>query len=519
MSDIVVSFGNRDENEELQDKKVEKIRKQVGGKDNLSELKAQSKDTQKDKILEVVDQIQSGIGIEIDENDTDLLEKILGAYVSEESCYVVDDAIITCDHMSDKEADIEYQEEIIKYSVGKECIEIENTSGYTDIGVHFYKSHVGEEGIGRLHAVHATEQTDNGKMFATVIDRNCQREIDEGKVKGKASILSFGNCGILKESDVEEIESRREKARKFGTCYSLIKLVSEWTNPICVENLINECQGIELPVLTGPRSINRNLCLTPSHNKVMKWDTANGQKEGLTILSTLLCKRGGIISIAYHGQSISIESFFEVLIYQKINEIHGNDIDTIKAMQELPTIEALARMIYQESHTFMNGEQNAILFSLLNRCFKGNYTYGKEVTIHNILFANNAYTSLNSFGNAYTPPKDEDSMDYLGWENAKRLAAIMIIAFEICNSNSEVDYDDTDVGLITIERNEENKERILQIIENQVDSVGNIVSNPIGDRPSFHRVSSSYVPKEGEKCIYTDGKKERGGHVFYYNKE
>lgn len=66
------------------------------------------------------------------------------------------------------------------------------TSGCTDLGIHFYKAHTGEEEIGQLRAVHATEQTDNGKLFATVMDRKCQREIDEGKSKaGKYGLIQY----------------------------------------------------------------------------------------------------------------------------------------------------------------------------------------------------------------------------------------------------------------------------------------------------------------------------------------
>lgn len=49
-----------------------------------------------------------------------------------------------------------------------------------------------------------------------------------------------------------------------------------------MESLINECQEIEFPIMTGLKSISKKVCLTPFHNKVMKWDTSNGQREGLT---------------------------------------------------------------------------------------------------------------------------------------------------------------------------------------------------------------------------------------------
>lgn len=244
--------------------------------------------------------------VDPEEYEKQCLLVLLADYIGEDDNYVVDNAVITCDQMSDKEVDIEYKEKTIKLSVGRNSIEIKNTSGYTDAWIHFYEAHVGEEGIGRLHAVHAAEQTDNGIPFATVIDSKCQREIDESKSKGKASILSIGNCRIIKESDVEEIESRKENARKYGTCYCLMKLAPEWINPFCMESVVGEHEKNRIPkpnVLGDDGLIYKKpVCKISSHHKTMKWSTEQGQKEGLTLLSTLLCTRGGIISIVTSGQ-------------------------------------------------------------------------------------------------------------------------------------------------------------------------------------------------------------------------
>ncbi len=43
-------------------------------------------------------------------------------------------------------------------------------------------------------------------------------------------------------------------------------------------------------------------CVITEHHKVWEFDTQYGKKEGLTMLSTLLCTRGGVITIKVHGQ-------------------------------------------------------------------------------------------------------------------------------------------------------------------------------------------------------------------------
>lgn len=246
--------------------------------------------------------------VDPEEYEKQCLLDLLVDYISEDNNYVVNNAIITCDHMTDKQVNIEYKKKTIKLSIGKDNIEIKNDSGYTDAWIHFYEAHIGEEGIGRLYAVHAAEQTDNGIPFATVIDCRCQREIDEGQSEGVASILSLGNCGILKESDIENIGSRNEKARTYGTCYCLMKLADEWINPFCIESVVGEHEKNDIfktNTLGDVGALYTNKkpeCKVVSHHKAMKWSTEQGQKEGLTLLSTLLCTRGGIISIVTSGQ-------------------------------------------------------------------------------------------------------------------------------------------------------------------------------------------------------------------------
>ena len=246
------------------------------------------------------------------------IAKMLADYISEEDNYVVDRAVISCSHMSEERVEIIWDKEMIALILrdGNEVgdsIEVPNISGEDPPYDHYYLPEADEEGIRILRAVHASEQTDNGIPFATVIDCTCQRDVDEGKTQDKASILSFGNCSILKDSDIQEIERRHDKAVKYGTCYCLMKPVKEWLNPFCMESVVGDYEGINLskPDIfnVGARGIQqpRPECKIISHHKTMEWSTAHGKKEGLTMLSTLLCTRGGVISVEFSGQRKLLE--------------------------------------------------------------------------------------------------------------------------------------------------------------------------------------------------------------------
>lgn len=55
---------------------------------------------------------------------------------------------------------------------------------------------------------------------------------------------------------------------------------------------------------------------------------------------------------------------------------------------------------------------------------------GEDQTLKNILIADNQYKTLLEYSAAYHPPQTENDDDYDGWENAKRLAAIMMVTLE-----------------------------------------------------------------------------------------
>lgn len=244
-------------------------------------------------------------------------ESILGTYIDEDDNYIVNGAVIRCDQMSDKEVYIAYEDEkaIIYGEGGREELSGPDIKG--QLYEYFFKANSGKEEVRRLSAVHSSDQTDNGITFAVISDCICQREAEECKEKGKepadrASIVSLGNCKIIKKTDIPEIEKRADKAKEYGTCYCLIQPALEWINPYCVESLEGKCEGsLEMDYVVCDEGITtyiarvpKTRCTDASHHNTMKWNTKEGQKEGLTLLSTLLCRRGGRITIEISGQSI-----------------------------------------------------------------------------------------------------------------------------------------------------------------------------------------------------------------------
>ena len=97
---------------------------------------------------------------------------IMAEIISDDQNYAVDGAVIRCDNMSEEPVVIKYENGKLKMSVAgaeisKEVTEGEYEEGYEET----YEA--GEEVIRTLSAVHATNQTSNGLVFATVSDSIC----------------------------------------------------------------------------------------------------------------------------------------------------------------------------------------------------------------------------------------------------------------------------------------------------------------------------------------------------------
>lgn len=279
--------------------------------------------------LDRAEEIQSVVEEEYSGQEEDLqkyaemsLDEILAAYVSDDRNYVVDYAEIECSEMSKYVHCIKYENGKTKlYNMVNEAEGVERDSippeGKPGEIISFGKT-IDIMKVRRLHALHAKGASDNGIRFATVSDRECLRNVREKNAKeattddgmsvfGEANIISCGNCGILRQEDIAEIEKRMDESIEYGTCYSLIKPVTEWTNPFCTERLVGQCDNkVPNTIYTGG-TVN-TVCFRMDHHKTMKFDTDLWKKEGLTMLSTLLCTRGGVITIKMHGQ-IYLETY------------------------------------------------------------------------------------------------------------------------------------------------------------------------------------------------------------------
>lgn len=243
-----------------------------------------------------------------EEFERQCIEEMLVKYIEDYNNYVVDKAIITCDQISKETVYMGYEGKKVYLKGEAGRVEKEGEKEII-ISTEYFFAYPFDGEIRKLRAVHALNQAANGLSYATVADRGIQRMKDEGKLE-KASIISLGNCKLLMESDIDEIEKRREKAGQYGTCYCLMKLVEEWNNPMCVEILTGNQEAKELHFERDSEIMPKQIipekpqCINMEHHQTMKWDTEFGKKEGLTMLSTLLCTRGGIISIEFSGQTI-----------------------------------------------------------------------------------------------------------------------------------------------------------------------------------------------------------------------
>ncbi len=468
--------------------------------------------------------------------------EMLNNYIEDERNYALDGAVIRCDQMSDKAVFIQFTENGSKIRLEGRVGTI--TSEYTKpagIGPERYNpefeewvidSHVGEENIRKLHAVSGNSQTDNGIRFATVIDRSYLREEEEkfgpksdkcakskkkeikfvdARVKNECaadketpvSIVSCGNCKKLEEKDIKKIAENWDGVCKYGTCYALMQLASNWINPYCMESITGECKGEDfLLPFSGFDAASYTLeyatCVI-EHHRPIKFSTTEGEKEGLTMMSTLLCGKEGIITIEASGQ-IYIEpkaEDIEARIEELTSSITGKAVTSVEEIVNLSSVEVLARVIYQEqSYEGERAGQNAVMFSIFNRLFIGNVTRSiKENNhIYSIITASGQYDSImndrGNYPNAYQPP----SGDSAEWENAKRLAAILYIAMEEYGHNvydSEANITgSTKDGIILYDRNEnvvdiddlETREAMVDFIEEQCDIDGNKIINEIGTR-------------------------------------
>ncbi len=296
---------------------------------------------------------------EKEEEIQEYLTDALSNYIKNRNNYVVNGAVICCDQMSRKDVIIEKKFATAKISgeMGSKEMAAPGTKGAMTLGKTVYHVSDNNEIVRKLSATHAKEQTSNGIRFATVTDRICLRAKEERGLPVDASIVSMGNCKIFCEGDVEEIEKRKEKALLYGTCYCLIKPGEKWINPPCIENLAN--------------SSGDEICVEEEHHKTMEWSTLHGDQEGLTMFSTLLCTRGGIITVEdsgqiemYNSDKESFDSIFE--FKERYEELIQELIERYDVHMEISTI---GKIMYVESSGDGYDEEGKLTIRFENHVF------------------------------------------------------------------------------------------------------------------------------------------------------
>ena len=471
------------------------------------------------------------------------LDKMMAAYIGDERNYVVDGAEIECSEMCKVSHCIKYENGKTKlYNVTWEAkgIERDYIPPGKEQGKAFY---FGREQdvtkVRRLYALHANGASDNGIRFATVLDRDCLRDVKEGVLRPAkpdagmqtscaANIISCGNCRIMRESDIAEIEKRWDESMKYGTCYSLIKPVTEWVNLPCAESVSGNCDtnnSFASDIGVGEVGVDTTECNNPEHHKVMKFDTKYGQREGLTMMSSLLCTRGGVITITFHGQiyldggeidSSELDSTMEEKIQDLMDSIEGKPVNSFSEICNLSSVEILARLIYQEDRD-MNKGQNAVTFSIVNRLFSNaNFLMRtKSNSIYSVITGLNQYESLgrdsNRTPNSYRPPisESDSDMEKEAWENAKRLAAITFIAVEEYGNTNEGVLENGDRNEKIIKKGDmEAYQQIIEFMEQQEDINGQPIKNEIDMRDSLMG-QNSYDGRGREPIV-------KGGNYFFW---
>lgn len=281
------------------------------------------------------------------------LEELLADYINDENNYVVEGAIVECDQMSKEPVKMYYSDGKLGIRGEGGSADIEYNVSQYGVSLPCFELDPNETEIGRLHVI-ASVQGANGLRFATISDRSCLRDkIEKENMKeGKnvANLISMGNCKIMRNSDVLEINSRKGKAKIYGTCYCLMKPETQWVNPYCMESLVEN---------NNKKQADVNYCYVDAHHHTMEWNTDAGQEEGLTRLSTLLCTRGGIITVVWSGQSIQSTNDEEV------GEIGINDMNTKGTLSKEEIV--VIATIYGEGTTYSEETRQALAHVIMNR--------------------------------------------------------------------------------------------------------------------------------------------------------
>ncbi len=264
-----------------------------------------------------------------EECDKQCIEEMLSSYLSHDTNYVVGGAKIQCSMMSDRAVEIYYTKgKIIISTEGGKAVLADPETGANEVGVSKLLEIQSVEEIRRLSAVHALKQSAMGSYFATVGDCICARNAGQGSLP---SIVSLGNCKIARASDYDKLTERNgiekrgssdtfKEGIKYGTCYCLIDPDSEWVNPFLTQSDVDSDSNSD-----------------SLRHKPFEWYTSEGMQEGITMLSTLLCKRGGIITVEWSGQESYEPQEMPEPVEEEVYEPQASGISAegLKALMEL----------------------------------------------------------------------------------------------------------------------------------------------------------------------------------------
>ena len=210
------------------------------------------------------------------------------------------------------------------------------------------------------------------------------------------------------------------------------------------------------------------------------------------------------------------EEDIEYRIQCLVNSVKGEPIEKSDEFVNLSTMEILSRLIYQEQGAIYNHEQDAVLFSIVNRLFsETNFiTWTNTNNIYSVIMGVNQYESIKrndgKYPNAFHPPVMDNEMEKASWENAKRLAAILCIVIEECGESNENIGEKERAENVVLKGDKETYQEVVDFLEQQKDTLGKTLINEIGTRDSFHG---------GGKTESEKGNEDRydvGGNVFFH---
>lgn len=293
--------------------------------------------------------------------------EFFAGYLSLESEYLVEGALLTCSQATNDMAYIDFPG-----SKTKEKLFIEGKN---------------EQSENQL--LNVMNPANDGKaQYATVSD-----------TKKDINILPFNNCILTNSGEREKIVLEKiEECRKYGTCHVLMDLCDEW---------VNVQSGAEYGTAEGEK------------------------KNCINMLSHLGCYQGGMIFPLDTGQGESEEEIVETDFYELAQKYGVEKYKSSKDLADTELEELVARIIYGEQTQIDKQGQEAVAWTMINRLLSQNagwYGIDGELTLRNAITKESQYTAFTKeSGNKWA--YIEKSPDDEGWLNAVRLGHYLAKTF------------------------------------------------------------------------------------------